>query len=63
MVRSYLRKVIGFRLGVREFRALKEVARLKGLRVGQLARQIILEWINQESHLCKRMMFDREGEK
>jgi len=51
MRRNSLNRVIGVRLEARDARLLREIARLRGLKVSQLARQIILEWLGRHSYL------------
>ena len=51
MRRNNLNGVIGVRLDARDVRLLREIARLRGLKVSQLARQIILEWLGRHSYL------------
>ncbi|MEM3490109.1 MAG: hypothetical protein QXO75_10725 [Nitrososphaerota archaeon] len=54
MAGSYLKKVVGVRLGVREFGALRGAAAIRGLRVSQLIRQILLEWLSSHNYLPRK---------
>lgn len=64
MAGSYLKKVVGVRLGVREFGALRGAAAIRGLRVSQLIRQILLEWLSSHNYLPRKSeSSEAEGEK
>lgn len=58
-----LGKVVGVRLSSEDYKALRKVARLRGLRIIQLVRMILLEWLGQEGRPSVTRLPDQEVRK